>query len=66
MGTAPNSEPSLLVSLRGTMSAEIRLGTSEFTAPGWLGSFYPESIEPHDFLSHYSTKFDTVEIKSTF
>ncbi len=46
--------------------AEIRLGTSAFTAAGWEGSFYPEGMKPADFLSYYATKFDTVEVDSTF
>jgi uncharacterized protein YecE (DUF72 family) len=44
----------------------IRLGTSSFTAAGWEGSFYPHGMKPADFLSHYSTRFDTVEVDSTF
>jgi len=47
-------------------TAEIRLGTSAFTIAGWQGSFYPAGLQPRDFLSYYATKFDTVEIDSTF
>jgi uncharacterized protein YecE (DUF72 family) len=46
--------------------AEIRIGTSAFTAEGWEGSFYPKGIKPADFLSFYATKFDTVELDNTF
>src|ERR1700678_2138248 len=46
--------------------AEIRIGTSSFTAAGWPGSFYPEGMQPRDFLTYYATQFDTVEIDSTF
>ncbi|HUI39026.1 MAG TPA: DUF72 domain-containing protein [Candidatus Nitrosotalea sp.] len=46
--------------------APIRLGTSAFTAAGWEGTFYPEGMKPADFLSHYATQFDTVEIDSTY
>ncbi len=46
--------------------AEIRLGTSAFTAPGWPGTFYPEGLPERDFLTYYATKFDAVEIDSTF
>ena len=46
--------------------ADIRLGTSAFTAEGWVGSFYPEGTQPRDFLSYYATKFDTVELDNTF
>ena len=46
--------------------AGIRLGTSAFTAAGWPGSFYPEGMKPADYLTFYATKFDTVELDSTF
>jgi uncharacterized protein YecE (DUF72 family) len=46
--------------------AEIRLGTSAFTAAGWEGTFYPAGMKPADFLSFYATQFDTVEVDSTF
>ncbi len=45
---------------------EIRIGTSAFTADGWLGSFYPKDMKPADFLSFYATKFDIVELDNTF
>src|SRR5260370_17270634 len=44
----------------------ILLGTSAFTANGWLGSFYPAGMKPADYLKFYSTKFQTVEVDSTF
>lgn len=44
----------------------IRLGTSSWTGEGWIGSFYPADAKPQDFLPFYATKFDTVEIDSTF
>ena len=46
--------------------AEIRLGTSSFTAPGWDGAFYPKGTKFADRLSVYAEHFDTVEIDSTF
>ena len=45
---------------------EIRLGTTGFVAKGWPGAFYPNGMEPTDYLRYYSTRFDTVEIDSTF
>jgi uncharacterized protein YecE (DUF72 family) len=45
---------------------QLRIGTSAFTADGWKGSFYPEKMQPRDFLTYYATKFDTVEVDSTF
>jgi uncharacterized protein YecE (DUF72 family) len=45
---------------------EIRIGTSAFTAAGWESSFYPKGMKPAEYLTHYSTRFDTVEVDSTF
>jgi uncharacterized protein YecE (DUF72 family) len=42
------------------------IGTSAFTAHGWLGTFYPKDLPPRDYLTHYAEKFDTVELDSTF
>ena len=44
----------------------IHLGTSSFTAAGWENAFYPPGMKPADYLSYYATKFDTVEVDSTF
>jgi uncharacterized protein YecE (DUF72 family) len=46
--------------------SEIHLGTSAFTAAGWETSFYPAGMKPADYLTYYATKFDTVEVDSTF
>jgi uncharacterized protein YecE (DUF72 family) len=46
--------------------AELRVGTSAFTAAGWEGTFYPRGMQPSDFLIFYATKFSTVEVDSTF
>jgi uncharacterized protein YecE (DUF72 family) len=45
---------------------DILIGTSAFTAEGWVGSFYPAGMQPRDFLSYYATKFNTVELDNTF
>ncbi len=44
----------------------IRLGTSAFTAAGWDGTFYPPGMKPADYLSFYATRFNSVEVDSTF
>ena len=44
----------------------IFLGTSSFTASGWQGTFYPPGIHSRDYLSYYASRFQTVEIDSTF
>jgi uncharacterized protein YecE (DUF72 family) len=52
--------------LASMKEARIRIGTSAFTAAGWRGAFYPESLKPADYLSYYAQHFDVVEIDSTF
>jgi len=47
-------------------SAQLRLGTSAFTAAGWDGSFYPAGLAAKDYLSFYAQHFDTVEVDSTY
>jgi uncharacterized protein YecE (DUF72 family) len=44
----------------------LRVGTSAFTATGWENAFYPAGIKSSDYLSYYATKFNAVEIDSTF
>jgi len=46
--------------------ADLRIGTSAFTAAGWPGKFYPEGLPEREYLSYYATKFDIVEVDSTF
>lgn len=46
--------------------ADIKVGTSAFTAEGWSGSFYPAELQPRDYLSYYATQFPTVELDNTF
>src|SRR5947209_7261302 len=42
------------------------LGTSAFTAHGWQGTFYPAGMKSADQLKYYSSRFQTVEVDSTF
>jgi uncharacterized protein YecE (DUF72 family) len=46
--------------------ADIRIGTSAFTAAGWPGTFYPKGLPEREYLTCYATRFDTVEVDSTF
>jgi uncharacterized protein YecE (DUF72 family) len=45
---------------------DLRIGTSAFTAAGWENAFYPAGMKAADYLTYYATKFDTVEVDSTF
>ncbi len=46
--------------------ASLYIGTSAFTAAGWEGTFYPPGTKSADFPSYYATKFNSVEVDSTF
>ena len=48
------------------LSPRLRLGTSSWTAKGWLGTFYPSGTKPADFITEYAKRYDTVEIDATF
>lgn len=42
------------------------LGTSSWSSKDWNGVFYPEGMAPADYLSHYATRFRSVEVDATF
>ena len=43
----------------------IRIGTSGWSYPSWRPGFYPEGLQPAEFLGFYAQHFDTVELNST-
>jgi uncharacterized protein YecE (DUF72 family) len=43
----------------------IKIGTSGWSYPSWRPGFYPEGMQPAEFLAHYAARFDTVELNST-
>jgi uncharacterized protein YecE (DUF72 family) len=44
----------------------IRLGTSTFTAAGWVGSFSPKGLPAKEQLIFHAQHFDAVEVDSMF
>lgn len=48
------------------MSNKIRIGTSGWSYDDWVGPFYPPGTTKGEYLNHYATQFDTVEVDSTF
>jgi uncharacterized protein YecE (DUF72 family) len=51
-----------------TSSASVtgaHVGTSGWSYPAWRPEFYPAGTDPGDFLRHYATRFDTVELNTT-
>jgi uncharacterized protein YecE (DUF72 family) len=43
----------------------VKIGTSGWSYPSWRPGFYPEGLQPADFLSFYAERFETVELNST-
>ena len=44
----------------------IRIGNSGWSYQDWVGPFYPDKTHQRNFLGYYLSRFDTVEINSTF
>lgn len=45
---------------------QIRVGNSGWSYKDWVGTFYPERAIRKNFLKYYLSRFDTVEVNSTF
>jgi len=48
------------------VTAELRIGTSGYSFPDWVGTVYPPGTRPSAFLPLYARLFDTVEINATY
>lgn len=45
---------------------EYRIGCSGYYYPQWKEKLYPKGLAPKNWLSHYSSVFNTVELNGTF
>jgi uncharacterized protein YecE (DUF72 family) len=48
------------------MQAMLRIGTSGWVYPHWVGRFYPRDLPAQAQLSYYARHFSTVEINASF
>jgi uncharacterized protein YecE (DUF72 family) len=48
------------------MKPKIHFGTSGWSYKDWLGVFYPDTTKQSEYLSYYASKFNSVEVDSTF
>jgi uncharacterized protein YecE (DUF72 family) len=48
------------------MKKIFRIGCSGYYYPSWKNNFYPKGLQPRDWLQHYSSVFNTVELNGTF
>jgi uncharacterized protein YecE (DUF72 family) len=46
--------------------AQLYAGTSGWAYPSWKPDFYPAKLPPKNFLQHYATQLNTVEVNFTF
>jgi uncharacterized protein YecE (DUF72 family) len=46
--------------------AQLFAGTSGWAYPSWKPSFYPEKLAQKNFLKHYATQLNTVEVNFSF
>jgi uncharacterized protein YecE (DUF72 family) len=44
----------------------LRVGTSGYAYPEWVGPFYPEDLPHDDWLRYYATRLGAVEINNSF
>ena len=65
--TLPEDHPLVGEVLPGTRAKglEIYLGMEGWTDKGYVGRLYPSKTKAKDFLKHYSTSFNTVEVNAT-
>lgn len=48
------------------MTADVRIGTSGYSFPHWVGTVYPERTQASDMLATYAKDFDAVEVNFTY
>jgi uncharacterized protein YecE (DUF72 family) len=46
--------------------SRLYLGTQGWSYPSWVGPFYPQGTPSSKFLDFYATRFNTVELDTTF
>ena len=46
--------------------AQLYVGTSGWAYPSWKPDFYPAKLPQKNFLRHYATQLNTVEVNFTF
>jgi uncharacterized protein YecE (DUF72 family) len=46
--------------------SKFRIGCSGYYYTAWKNNFYPQGLQPKNWLAYYSTVFNTVELNGTF
>jgi uncharacterized protein YecE (DUF72 family) len=48
------------------VTGRVRIGTSGYQYEDWRGRLYPRDLPRREWLAHYASQFDSVEINNTF
>ena len=48
------------------MLMNLKIGCTGWSYQGWIGPFYPKTMDNTEYLKHYSSAFDITEVNSTF
>jgi uncharacterized protein YecE (DUF72 family) len=55
----------LQTSNQNTELPHIYIGTTGWSNKEWSGSFYPQNAKPNEYLQHYGSLFNTIELNTT-
>ncbi len=51
---------------RKRIGSLLHIGTMGWSYGFWKGAFYPENLDSKEFLAYYASRFNSVEVNSTF
>src|SRR4051812_34243967 len=68
--TFPDDDPrnlELFKSLKkNKVKPQVYVGCAKWGRPDWVGTIYPKGTKPGDFLKHYVTDFNSIELNALF
>ena len=66
--TLPSDHEGTTQALRmsSAKNTEVFVGCAKWGRKDWVGKIYPEGTKEADFLSHYATHFNCIELNATF
>lgn len=56
----------VLKAAKGKQPVQIYIGCAKWGRPDWVGKIYPPKTKAADFLEHYATHFNSIELNATF
>ncbi|MBI3234149.1 MAG: DUF72 domain-containing protein, partial [Bacteroidetes bacterium] len=65
--TLPADHPQTSKVLTGKKAkTKVYIGAAKWGRPEWVGLIYPKGTKANDFLKHYATHFNCIELNATF